>query len=148
MREETNCNTRHDSKWIETDPLAIEKEGQREQCRRMKDDAPRPSRPSPVHPRSLTGYADPPRWWGRMKLQPRNVNNAKTRKLTYRIIQPRRGQSGRIECIGYIEYEVQMLGEHPRLILDQRDITEVKDSRSHVPQTAQRCTRAATYHIW
>ena len=60
----------------------------------------------------------------------------KMRRLTYQVIQPCRGQSGRIGHVRYVEYEVQMLGKHPRLISDQQDITEVEDSRLRVPQTA------------
>ena len=52
---------RRDSKRAETDPLAIEKEGQRERRKRTKNDLPRPSTPPPEHPRPLTDYVDPPR---------------------------------------------------------------------------------------
>ena len=48
-----------DSKQVEMDPLAIEREGQREQRKDMKKNAPRPPRPPPIYPRSLTNYFDP-----------------------------------------------------------------------------------------
>ena len=102
--------TRRNLKRVETDLLAIEKEGQCERRKHMKNDATRPSTPPPEHPRPLTDYVDPPRRRGRIKSRSRKIRRTKTRKPTYRIVQPRRGQSGRIKRIGDVAYEVQMLG--------------------------------------
>ena len=108
---------------------------------------PELSTPPTNNPKCPIHQPNPPRCRGRMKSQPRRISRAKMRRLTYRVIQPCQGQSGRIWRVGYVKYKVQMLGEHPRSILDQRDITEVEDSRSCIPRTAQHCTQAATYHI-
>ena len=104
---------RRDSKRVETDPLAEDKARQHEWRKRTRSDVPRPSTPPPEYPTSLTNYVDPPRRRGRMKPRPRKVNRTKMKKPTYRIVRSRRGQSGRIERIGYVVNEVQMLGSIP-----------------------------------
>ena len=104
-------STRCDSKRVETDLLAEDKACQHEWRKRTRSDVPRPSTPPPEYPTSLTNYVDPPRRRGRMKPRPRKVNRTKMKKPTYRIVWPRRGQSGRIKRIGDVAYKVQMLGE-------------------------------------
>ena len=85
------------------------------------NDVPRPSTPPAIYPRPLTNYVNPPRRWGQLKSQPRRISRAKLRRLTYQVIQARRGQSGLIERIGYVAYTVQRLGEHPTAIMNEKD---------------------------
>ena len=91
--------TCRDLKRVETDPLAIEKEGQHERRKRTTNNIPRPSTPPAIYPRSLTGYVDPPRRRGRIKSRSGKIRRTKMKKSTYRIIQPRRGQIRRIKRI-------------------------------------------------
>ena len=114
-------SARRDSKRVETDPLATEKEGQHERRKRTTSDVPRPSTPPPIHPIHPTEHVDPPRRRGRMKSPTTKIRRSRVRRTTYRIVQPRRGQSVRIERIGYIVYNPQMLGEHPAATTKQRD---------------------------
>ena len=58
---------RRDSKRVETDPLATEKEGQHERRKRTTSDVPRPSTPLPIHPRGPTEPVNPPRRRGKLK---------------------------------------------------------------------------------
>ena len=102
---------RRDSKRVETDPLAEDKARQHEWRKRMRSDVPRSSTPPPEHPRPLTDYVDPPRRRGRIKSRSEKIRRTKMKKSTYRIVQPRRGQSRRTKRIGDVTYEVQMLGE-------------------------------------
>ena len=99
------------SKRVKTDPLAIEKECQHEQCKCTKNDAPRPSTPPPEHPRLLTDYINPPCQQGQIKSQSGKIRRMKTKKSTHRIVWPHRGQIRHIKRIGDAAYEVQMLGE-------------------------------------
>ena len=103
-----------DSKRVETDPLAIEKEGQRKRRKRTKNDLPRPSTPPPEHPRLLTNYVDPLRRQGQIKLRSGMIRRTKMKKSTHQIVQPHRGQIRCIKCIRDIAYEVQMLGSISR----------------------------------
>ena len=102
------------SKRVKTDPLAIEKECQHEQCKCTKNDAPRPSTPPPEHPRLLTDYINPPCQQGQIKSQSGKIRRMKTKKSTHRIVWPHRGQIRRITRIGEVASEVQMLGSLSR----------------------------------
>ena len=149
-----------DLKRVETDALAIEKEGQHELRKRTTSDVPRPSTPLLSHPRRPMEPVDPPHHRGRIKSPPRKIR----RKSTYRTIQPGGGQSGRIGGIGYVAYIVQMLGEHPTATTEQRDppgrsgwSTCSRDSRSHsrgvtfhIRKALERCTHrtASTFHLF
>ena len=111
----------HDSKRVGTRLLAGDKSGQHGKCKRAKTDVPGPSRPPPSHHRRPTEPVDPPRRRGRLKSRTRKIRSSISRKSTYRLVRPRRGQSGRFERIGYVAYRLQMLGEHPTATKKQRD---------------------------
>ena len=92
----------HDSKRVGTGLLAGNKSGQNGKRKRAKTDIPGPSRPPPSHPRRSTEPVDPLRRRGRLKTRPKRIRRSKRRKSTYRVVQPCRGQSGRIERSGYV----------------------------------------------
>ena len=139
--------TCHNSTRVETDLLAIEMEGQCEQHKRMKNNAPRPSRPPPVSPRSLTNYVDPPRWWGQIKSLPRKIRRAKIRRSTHQVILPRRGQSGHIKHIRYVAYTVQRLGEHPTVTMNEKDHPSNDPGEVRAAETARCHSQGTTFHI-
>jgi hypothetical protein len=139
---------RRDSKRVATTLLAGDEPGQHGKRKRERTDVPGPSRPPTSHPRSLTNYFDPLRRPGRMKTRPRKISREDLKRTTYRVVQRRRGRIRHIVRVGCVIYVVQVLGEYPRPISEQHDTAEDEDSRSRAPRTAQRCTRAATYHIW
>jgi hypothetical protein len=129
---------RRDSKRVETDPLAVEKEGQHERRKRRTSDVPRPSTPPPEYPRSLTDYVDQPRRRGRLKLRPRQISRAKMKRSTYRVVQPRRGEIGRIGCVGHVVCGIGMLKEQFRSPKCEDDGTRaIEDDRV-------RCSKSAT----
>jgi hypothetical protein len=133
-----------DSKRVDPRPLA-DREGQHQRFTRNETaHVPEPSTPPTNDHKRSTELPDPPRRRGKLKSRTKRIRRSKMKKSTYRIVRPRRGQSRRIERIGYVEYEVQMLGEHPGKIPAQHDTAEVEDTRSR----ALSIIRAATYHIW
>jgi hypothetical protein len=139
---------RRDSKRVETTLLAGDEPGQHGKRKRERTDVPGPSRPPTSHPRSLTNYFDPLRRPGRMKTQPRKISREDLKRTTYRVVQRRRGRIRHIGHVGCVIYVVQVPGKYPRPISEQHDTAEDEDSRSRAPRTAQRCTRAVTYHMW
>ena len=84
---------RRDSKRVETDPLAIEQEGQHKRRKRTTSDVPRPSTPPPIHPRRPAEPVDPPRRRGRLKSRPRRVSQTRVHKCTYQVGRRLRGVS-------------------------------------------------------
>ena len=60
----TCCNSRQ----VEMDLLAIEKEGQHKWHTCTTSDIPRPSTPFPIHPRRPTKPVNPPHHCGKLKL--------------------------------------------------------------------------------
>ena len=100
-----------DSQRVETRPLAGDK-GQFQQVKRdITTDVPETSTPPPNDPKRPVKLPNPPRRRGRIKSRSGRIRRMKTKESTHRIARPRRGQSGRIERIAYVAYEVQMLGE-------------------------------------
>ena len=108
----TTSGASHDSKRVGVRLLAGNKSGQNGKRKRAKTDVPGPSRPPPSHPRRSTEPVDPPRRRGRLKTRPKRIRRSKRRKLTYRVVQPRRGQSGRIERSGYVVSTVVYFGDY------------------------------------
>ena len=101
-------------KQVETRLLAGDK-GQYQQVERdITTDVPETSTPPPNDPKRPIELPNPPRRRGRIKSRSGKIRRTKMKKLTYRIVQPRRGQSGRIKRIGDVAYEVQMLGSLSR----------------------------------
>ena len=110
-KDGATSSARCDSKRVETRLLAGEK-GQYQQVERdITTDVPEASTPPPNDPRRPVELPNPPRRRGRIKSRSEKIRRTKMKKLTYRIVQPRRGQSGRIKRIRDVAYEVQMLGE-------------------------------------
>ena len=112
---------RHNSKRLKTDPLAADKARQHEWRIHRRSDIPRPSSPPPEHPRPLTDYADPPCCRGRLKSHTRKIRRSTMRRLTHQVILLCRAQSGHIEHIRYVKYTVQRLGQHPTVMMNEKD---------------------------
>ena len=92
---------RHDSKQVETRPLAGVKTGQHQQCNRTTAHVPRTSTPPPRYARSLSDYVNPPRRRGRIKTRSRQISQTRARKLTHHIERSRRSHIGGPRSNGY-----------------------------------------------
>ena len=80
-KDGATSGARRDSKRVETDPLAIEKEGQHERRKRTTSDVPRPSTPLPIHPRHPTELVNPPCRRGRLKSRPKRIRRSNMEKI-------------------------------------------------------------------
>ena len=96
---------RHDSKQVETDPLAEDETGQRRWYKRDTTDVPRPSTAPTEDHRLPADHPNPPRRRGRLKTRPTRVSHP---RWTYQATRTRRGRIGRIECAGYVAYGQEM----------------------------------------
>ena len=59
------------------------------------------------------------------------------RRLTHQVVPLCRGQSGRIERIGYVTYTVQKLGEHPTVTMNEKDRLSDDPGEAHAAETAR-----------
>ena len=137
--------TGHDSKRVGTRLLAGDKSGQHGKRKHAKTDVPGPSRPPPSHLRRPTEPVDPPRRRGRLKARPRKIRRSKSRRSTYRLVRPRRGQSGRIERIGYVVYKRCWGAPHSHE--EAARLPYGRSRRVQQSQTARLLSRGATFHI-
>ena len=120
-KDGATSDARRKSKRLEARSLAADKSSQQELDRHTKRDVPESSQLPSNHPRGPTESIGPPRHRGRLKSPTRKIRRSKRRRSTYRAVQPRRGQSERIECIGNVVYSLQMLGKYPTATTKQRD---------------------------
>ena len=127
--------------------LAEVRSSQQERRQRTMAHAPRLPTPPSRYARSLSDHVDPPRRRGRLKMRPRRISQAGSRKSTHQAIRSRRGHIGRV---GYVVYAVQgpgMVQERPRAAKHEDEATGVDRGRPRTPGAAREISRAVTCHI-
>ena len=136
-KDGTTSSTHRDWKRVKRRPLATEEVRQQKRYGRGVKNVPRPSMAPSKHLRHPIALPNPPRRRGRMKLLPRKIRRAKIRRSTHQVVPPRRGQSGRIEHIGYVAYTAQRLGEHPTATMKEKDHPSDDPGEAHAAETAR-----------
>ena len=146
-KDGTTSGTRRDSQRVETRPLAGDKgQSQQVECD-ITTDIPEASTPPPNDPKRPVELPNLPRCRGRLKSCTRKMRRSTMRRSTHQVIPLCRGQSSRIERIGYVAYTVERLGEQPTATMNEKDRPSDDPGEACAAETARPHSRGATFHI-